>query len=74
MELLGETAKVYSGRHDGMAVIIPVLFYRDGGPYLDREGADYSDNWKCVAAPVVCGGTDRREWPWWLAAGHRASA
>ncbi|WP_156384873.1 glycogen/starch synthase [Rhizobium sp. Leaf453] len=33
-----------------MAVIIPVLFYRDGGPYLDREGADYSDNWKCFAA------------------------
>ncbi len=53
VELLGEAAKFYSGRHDGIDVIIvdcPVLFHRDGGPYLDREGGDYSDNWRRFAA------------------------
>jgi len=40
VELLGATAKFYTGCHRDC----PVLFHWDGGPSLDRQSGDYSDN------------------------------
>ncbi|WP_075292872.1 glycogen synthase GlgA [Pararhizobium arenae] len=51
--LLGEAAQIYSGRYDGLEIILvecPSLFHREGGPYLDPDGYDHPDNWKRFAA------------------------
>src|SRR5215217_7886604 len=42
--LLGEPARIYSGRRDGLEIILlecPSLFDREGGPYLDPDGVDH---------------------------------
>ncbi|WP_372353105.1 glycogen/starch synthase [Pararhizobium sp. BT-229] len=76
VDLLGEAAKFYSGRHEGIDVITvdcPPLFHRDGGPYLPG-GRGLQRQLETLCRPVVCDGPDRRKWPRRLAAGHRTSA
>ena len=53
VELLGETARFYSGRHDGMAVIIVTARFSStamAAPIWIAKERDYSDNWRRFAA------------------------
>lgn len=51
--LFGGKADLLAVRHGGLDLLLldaPHLFDRDGGPYSDHSGNDYSDNWKRFAA------------------------
>lgn len=51
--LLGEPARLLGGRigdHRLLVVDAPRLFDREGGPYADAFGRDWSDNWRRFAA------------------------
>ncbi len=51
--LLGEPAQLLAGELGGqplLALDAPSLFERDGGPYADRDGRDWDDNWRRFAA------------------------
>lgn len=46
--LLGVEAKLIAGTAGGLVVIVldaPELYARDGGPYCDAYGKDWTDNW-----------------------------
>lgn len=50
--LLGERATLRHLEIDGLSLLVldaPQLYDRDGGPYVDPNGADHSDNWKRFA-------------------------
>ncbi|MGN7159549.1 glycogen synthase GlgA [Sphingomonas sp. SAFR-052] len=52
-DLLGSPARLIAGRIDGHPLLVldaPDLFMRDGGPYADATGRDWSDNWRRFAA------------------------
>jgi starch synthase len=52
-DLFGATADILYADHDGLEVYIldcPALYDRDGGPYVDAGGKDFTDNWKRFAA------------------------
>ncbi len=52
-DLLSEKATILFTEHQGLALYIldcPALYDREGGPYGDATGADFSDNWKRFAA------------------------
>ncbi len=51
--LFGHPASILSVVHDGIDILVldaPELFERDGGPYVDRAGIDYPDNFRRFAA------------------------
>lgn len=51
--LFGAEAQIWAGDLDGHPLLIldaPSLFLRDGGPYGDRTGKDWPDNWRRFAA------------------------
>lgn len=51
--LLGEKARLVSGKIDGHPLLVldaPPYFQRDGGPYGDASGRDWADNWRRFAA------------------------
>ena len=51
--LLGEPARLLSGKIGGHPLLVldaPGFFQRDGGPYGDPAGHDWSDNWRRFAA------------------------
>ncbi len=51
--LLGEPARLLSGKIGGHPLLVldaPGFFQRDGGPYGDPTGHDWSDNWRRFAA------------------------
>ena len=51
--LLGEPARLLSGKIGGHPLLVldaPAYFQRDGGPYGDPAGHDWSDNWRRFAA------------------------
>lgn len=51
--LLGEKARLLGGRIDGHPLLVldaPAYYQRDGGPYGDSEGRDWTDNWRRFAA------------------------
>ncbi len=51
-DVFGVEARVLEVEHEGLDLLVldaPALFDRTGGPYLDQNGADYSDNWKRFA-------------------------
>ena len=51
--LFGGPATVLAVDHDGLDLLVldaPHLFDRDGGPYVDRTGRDYPDNFRRFAA------------------------
>ncbi|OYW49992.1 MAG: starch synthase [Novosphingobium sp. 28-62-57] len=51
--LLGEKARLVSGKIDGHPLLVvdaPAFFQRDGGPYVDGAGRDWADNWRRFAA------------------------
>lgn len=51
--LLGVKASVRAITYEGLDLYIldaPDLYDRDGGPYGDKSGADYPDNWRRFAA------------------------
>jgi starch synthase len=46
--LLGEPARLLQGKlgdHPLLVLDAPAFFQREGGPYADRSGADWADNW-----------------------------
>ena len=52
-DLLGTPAALIEGTIDGHPLLVldaPELFARDGGPYADATGRDWSDNWRRFAA------------------------
>lgn len=52
-DLLGSPARLIAGKVDGHPLLVldaPDLFGRDGGPYADATGRDWSDNWRRFAA------------------------
>ncbi len=52
-DLLGTEAKLIAGTAGGLVVIVldaPELYARDGGPYCDSYGKDWTDNWLRFAA------------------------
>ncbi len=52
-DLLGSPARLIEGKIDGHPLLVldaPDLFGRDGGPYADATGRDWSDNWRRFAA------------------------
>lgn len=52
-DLLGSPARLIAGKIDGHPLLVldaPDLFGRDGGPYADATGRDWSDNWRRFAA------------------------
>ncbi|WP_235515626.1 glycogen synthase GlgA [Sphingomonas sp. Leaf10] len=52
-DLLGSPARLIEGKIDGHPLLVldaPDLFARDGGPYADATGRDWSDNWRRFAA------------------------
>lgn len=52
-DLLGEKARLLAGKIDGHPLLVldaPTFFQRDGGPYGDSAGRDWSDNWRRFAA------------------------
>lgn len=62
--LFGYPASILAVDHEGLDLLIldaPELFDRDGGPYVDRQGLDYIDNFRrfaalSVAAAEIAGG------------------
>jgi starch synthase len=51
--LLGSRADILAVEHQGLDLLIldaPAFFDRPGGPYLDADGRDHSDNWLRFAA------------------------
>ncbi|WP_018237521.1 glycogen synthase GlgA [Ensifer sp. BR816] len=51
--LFGESATLLAGRAEGLELFVldaPGFFHRSGGPYTDKYGKDYPDNWKRFAA------------------------
>lgn len=51
--LLGEPAQLLAGTLGQQPLLVldaPSLFARDGGPYADRNGRDWDDNWRRFAA------------------------
>lgn len=51
--LLGEKARLLSGKIDGHPLLVldaPAFFQRDGTPYVDSSGRDWADNWRRFAA------------------------
>lgn len=51
--LLGERARLLGGKIDGHPLLVvdaPAFFQRDGGPYVDSSGRDWTDNWRRFAA------------------------
>lgn len=51
--LLGEPARLLAARNGGNELLVldaPTYFQRDGGPYSDVSGKDWSDNWRRFAA------------------------
>ena len=52
-DLLGVEARLVRHRLGALELILldaPALFARDGGPYSDRNGAEWPDNWRRFAA------------------------
>ncbi|AYD02255.1 glycogen synthase GlgA [Neorhizobium sp. NCHU2750] len=52
-DLLGVEAHILEIEYKGLDLLIldcPELFDRQGGPYLDTDGKDYTDNWRRFAA------------------------
>jgi starch synthase len=52
-DLMGARAQILSGWLNGHPLLVldaPALFVRDGGPYGDRNGVDWPDNWRRFAA------------------------
>ncbi|MGA1833333.1 glycogen synthase GlgA [Rhizobium wenxiniae] len=59
-DLLGAEARILEIEHKGLDLLIldcPELFDRQGGPYLDVTGKDYTDNWRRFAALSKAGAT-----------------
>lgn len=51
-DLLGEQAVLLEAKHEGVDILVldaPSLFDRAGGPYVDPNSRDYTDNWKRFA-------------------------
>jgi starch synthase len=51
--LLGEKARLVSGKIDGRPLLVldaPAFFLREGNPYVDASGRDWGDNWRRFAA------------------------
>ncbi len=51
--LFGESATLLAARAAGLELFVldaPGFFHRSGGPYTDKNGLDYPDNWKRFAA------------------------
>jgi starch synthase len=51
--LFGQPASILAVDHEGLDLLVldsPELFDRDGGPYVDRLGLDYTDNFRRFAA------------------------
>lgn len=51
--LFGHPASILAVDHQGLDLLVldaPELFDRDGGPYVDRRGLDYTDNFRRFAA------------------------
>ena len=51
--LFGHPASILAVDHQGLDLLVldaPELFDRDGGPYLDKRGLDYTDNFRRFAA------------------------
>lgn len=51
--LMGAEARIRASTLNGFPLLVldaPALFQRDGGPYGDRSGADWPDNWRRFAA------------------------
>lgn len=51
--LLGEKARLLAGKLDSQPLLVldaPGLFHRDGGPYADGSGRDWTDNGRRFAA------------------------
>ncbi|HEX7853137.1 MAG TPA: glycogen synthase GlgA [Sphingobium sp.] len=56
--LFGANARVVRVNHEGRDLLVldaPALFDREGGPYLDMAGHDWSDNWRRYAALSAVG-------------------
>ncbi|MBX9454580.1 MAG: glycogen synthase GlgA [Rhizobium sp.] len=52
-DLLGKPARLLFAEHAGLDLYVidcPGLYDRDGGPYVDKTGKDYLDNWQRFAA------------------------
>ncbi len=52
-ELFGGPASLIAGHLEGLDLLVldaPHLFDRPGGPYADRDGNDWPDNWRRFAA------------------------
>jgi len=68
--LLGEPARLVAGKMGGHALLaldVPALFAREGGPYSDPGGRDWDDNWRRFAAfsraaADVAGGAAGKLW------------
>jgi len=57
-DLLGETATVLEVTVNGVSMLIldaPAYYARAGGPYVDKAGKDYPDNWRRFAALSLAG-------------------
>jgi len=63
--LFGADGRVFRTSYEGRDLLIldaPALFDREGGPYLDMSGHDWTDNWRrfaalsAVAADLAAGG------------------
>jgi starch synthase len=51
--LMGADARILASTINGFPLLVldaPALFQRDGGPYGDRRGMDWPDNWRRFAA------------------------
>lgn len=51
--LFGHPASILAVDHQGLDLLVldaPELFDRDGGPYVDKRGLDYTDNFRRFAA------------------------
>jgi len=51
--LFGNPASILAVDHQGLDILVldaPALFDRDGGPYVDKAGLDYPDNFRRFAA------------------------
>lgn len=56
--LFGADARVFRTQYEGRDLFIldaPALFDREGGPYLDMAGHDWTDNWRRFAALSAVG-------------------
>lgn len=56
--LFGGDARLIRTSHEGRDLLVldaPALFDREGGPYLDGAGHDWSDNWRRFAALAAVG-------------------